>query len=101
MFTTVKDGKGTFKIKTAKLPEFQLALAKASKIRRKPVTGGVSRSYPLTGFGAMLSTEAYVREYMRLNPKDHKDIDFQLSRFEPLSNALTVPEGVDSCEVEP
>lgn len=81
---------------------------KASKSRRKPVTGGVSRVYPKGG--EHMSTDLYVRSYILANAGTYKgdDIDNDRLFFGPLSTRLTIPEGVDAdisdqdtiCEVD-
>lgn len=73
-----------------------------SKIKqhRPVIRGGVSRQYPVDG--DVMSTRDYVIAYARLNHHRYTmyddDIAEYLARFEPLSNHVSVPEGIDSCE---
>jgi len=67
----------------------------ASKItgKHKPVRPKApKRTYPK--FGESLSTHAYVRDYYAMNALG------ETNHFAPLSKHLSVPQGVDSMEVE-
>jgi len=69
--------------------------ALAGKItgRHKPVRPKApKRTYPK--FGESLSTHAYVRDYYAMNGLG------ETNHFAPLSKHLSVPQGVDSMEVE-
>ena len=95
MFTTIKYETGTYKVKTDKVPEFTLALAKASKIRRRgPLRGGVARVYPANGH--YMSTAAYVFLYQARN----SGALIRSWDWAPLSEHVSVPEGVDSQELD-
>jgi hypothetical protein len=96
---------------TLKSPEraAQVQELASKKARRKPITAGCGRSYPR--FGANLSTYAYVRDYYAMNaPGVYCRTGSQetarqaglaaLDMFEPLSTRISVPQGVDSMEVE-
>ena len=67
---------------------------KASKIRRKPVTGGVSRAYP--SGGGRMSTSGYVLAYLTANAHHSQSVSDALLFFKPLSTQITIPEGVDA-----
>ena len=79
-----------------------------SKIKCKPVRpkGGVSRLYP--AYGETMSTAEYVSQYYTLNSnrRNFKSSvapygDANLAGFyEGLSDRVSVPQGVDSMEVE-
>ena len=61
--------------------------------KHKPVRPKApKRTYPT--FGANLSTHAYVRDYYAMNGLG------ETNHFEPLSKHISVPQGVDSMEVE-
>jgi hypothetical protein len=79
---------------TLKSPEraAQVQELASKKARRKPITAGCGRSYPR--FGANLSTHAYVRDYYAMNALGESN------HFAPLSKHISVPQGVDSMEVE-
>ena len=81
-------------IYTLKSPEraAQVQELASKKARRKPITAGCGRSYPR--FGAELSTHAYVRDYFAMNALG------ETNHFAPLSKHISVPQGVDSMEVE-
>jgi hypothetical protein len=67
----------------------------ASKItgKHKPVRPKApKRTYPK--FGESLSTHAYVRDYYAMNALGESN------HFAPLSKHISVPQGVDSMEVE-
>ena len=67
----------------------------ASKItgKHKPVRPKApKRNYPK--FGESLSTHAYVRDFYAMNGLG------ETNHFEPLSKHISVPQGVDSMEVE-
>lgn len=69
--------------------------ALAGKItgKHKPVRPKASkRTYPT--FGADLSTHAYVRDYYAMNALGESN------HFAPLSKHVSVPQGVDSMEIE-
>ena len=90
----------TLKIKstTYKLHSLERAMAVqalTSKItgKHKPVRPKApKRNYPK--FGESLSTHAYVRDYYAMNGLG------ETNHFAPLSTHLSVPQGVDSMEVE-
>ena len=64
-----------------------------SKIKCKPVRPKAQkRTYPR--FGDSLSTHAYVRDYYAMNALG------ETNHFAPLSKHISVPQGVDSMEVE-
>ena len=108
----------TLKIKSttytlASLERADQVQAIASKItgKHKPVRskGGTGRSFPR--FGAELSTHDYVRDYYAMNaPGVYCAARNQaaaleagnaaLDMFAPLSKHISVPQGVDSMEVE-
>ena len=98
-------------IYTLKSPEraAQVQALASKKARRKPITAGCARSYPR--FGAVLSTHDYVRDYFAMNaPGVYCGARSQaaaleagnaaLDMFEPLSKHISIPQGVDSMEVE-
>ena len=61
--------------------------------KHKPVRPKApKRNYPK--FGESLSTHAYVRDYYAMNGLG------ETNHFAPLSTHLSVPQGVDSMEVE-
>jgi hypothetical protein len=64
---------------------------KFAKTRRKPVTGGCSRTFPKNG--ELMSTAVYVTEYMMKNSLEYRDVDFQLTMFQPLSKVISKLEG--------
>lgn len=64
-----------------------------SKIKCKPPRlKAAKRTYPR--FGDSLSTYAYVRDYYAMNGLG------ETNHFEPLSKHISVPQGVDSMEIE-
>lgn len=96
---------------TLKSPEraAQVQELASKKARRKPITAGCGRSYPR--FGAELSTHAYVRDYFAMNVPGvycrtgSQEVARQaglaaLDMFEPLSTHISIPQGVDSMEIE-
>ena len=90
----------TLKINTttytlASLDRVLAVQALASKItgKHKPVRPKApKRSYPR--WGASLSTSDYVRDYYAMNALGESN------HFAPLSKHISVPQGVDSMEVE-
>ena len=61
--------------------------------KHKPVRPkAAKRTYPR--FGDSLSTHAYVRDYYAMNALG------ETNHFAPLSKHISVPQGVDSMEVE-
>lgn len=90
----------TLKIKSttytlASLERTLAVQALAAKItgKHKPVRPKApKRTYPK--FGESLSTHAYVRDYYAMNGLGESN------HFAPLSTYLSVPQGVDSMEVE-
>ena len=90
----------TLKIKSttytlASLDRVLAVQALAAKItgKHKPVRPKApKRNYPK--FGESLSTHAYVRDYYAMNGLG------ETNHFAPLSTHLSVPQGVDSLEVE-
>jgi hypothetical protein len=90
----------TLKIKSttytlASLERTLAVQALAGKItgKHKPVRPKApKRTYPR--FGDSLSTHAYVRDYYAMNALG------ETNHFAPLSKHISVPEGVDSTEIE-
>ena len=90
----------TLKIETttytlASLERTLAVQALAAKItgKHKPVRPKApKRTYPK--FGESLSTHAYVRDYYAMNGLG------ETNHFAPLSTHISVPQGVDSMEVE-
>ena len=91
----------TLKINTttytlASLDRVLAVQALAGKItgKHKPVRskGGTGRSFPR--WGASLSTSDYVRDFYAMNALG------ETNHFAPLSKHISVPQGVDSMEVE-
>ena len=106
---TLKIESTTYTLKSPERAAQVQALA-GKKARRKPITAGCGRSYPR--FGAELSTHAYVRDYYAMNAPGVYCPGFNsqekarqaglaaLDMFEPLSTRISIPQGVDSMEVE-
>lgn len=110
MLITIRLGRTMYKIKPENEARVMEGYAKATKIKRKPITAGCGRSFPR--FGAALSTHDYVRDYFAMNApgvycavssnpaKALEAGDAALDMFKPLSKHISVPQGVDSMEVE-
>ena len=109
MLTTIRLGRTMYKIKPENEARIMDGYAKAAKIKRKPITAGCGRKFPT--FGANLSTHAYVRDYFAMNaPGVYCAVRNQaaaleagnaaLDMFEPLSAHISIPQGIDSMEVE-
>ena len=90
-----------------RIEKFNIDYIKAGKIRRIRNIGGCSRSFPPAWLAERMSTLDYVRAYYRANsgvwmsssikpPKEW--VALQLEFFGPLSDRITVPDGVDSVE---
>ena len=75
--------------------------ALATKKTRKPVLTTGKRVYPL--YGAQCSTAAYVREYYLANAAVYvaygEACQFD-NFFRPMSTHVSVPQGVDSMEID-
>lgn len=109
MLTTIRLGRTMYKIKPENEARIMDGYAKAAKIKRKPITAGCGRKFPT--FGAHLSTHAYVRDYFAMNaPGVYCAVRNQsaaleagnaaLDMFEPLSAHISIPQGIDSVEVD-
>ena len=90
-----------------RIEKFQTDYIKAGKIRKVRNIGGCSRTFPPLYLAERMSTLDYVKAYYRSNSgvwmsssiKPTKEWDaLQLEFFEPLSDRITVPDGVDSVE---
>jgi len=91
----------------SRIEKFKIDYAKASKIRKIRNSGGCSRNFPPAYMAERMSTLDYVKAYYRenygvwmsLGIKPSKEWDaLQLEFFEPLSDNITQPEGLDSVE---
>ena len=109
MLTTIRLGRTMYKIKPENEARIMEGYAKAAKTKRKPITAGCGRKFPT--FGANLSTHAYVRDYFAMNaPGVYCAVRNQaaaleacnaaLDMFEPLSAHISIPQGIDSMEVD-
>lgn len=90
-----------------RIEKFQIDYIKASKIRKVRTIGGCTRSFPPAFLTERMSTLDYVKAYYLANSgvwmpssiKPSKEWEaLQLEFFEPLSDRITVPDGVDSVE---
>jgi hypothetical protein len=104
-------GKARYTIRDDREGFLEQVLKITGKHKKVRLQGGVSRNYPR--YGAECSTAEYVRQYHIANAAiytatdgkgkiyDHegyvKSID---DFFQPMSTGITVPQGVDSMEVE-
>lgn len=108
MLTTIRLGRTMYKIKPENEARIMEGYFKAAKIKRKPITVGCGRKFPT--FGANLSTHAYVRDYFAMNAAgvycggSHEAARqaglAALELFEPLSEHISIPQGIDSMEVD-
>ena len=90
-----------------RIDKFSVDYIKAGRIRRVRNIGGCSREFPPAYLAERMSTLDYVKAYYRanfgvwtssrLNLTKEWDSS-QLEFFEPLSDRITVPDGVDSVE---
>jgi len=108
---TVTIGKARYTISEERVDFMEQALKCTGKHKPVKAKGGVSRNYPR--YGAQCSTAEYVRQYHIANAAVYtatdgkgkiygheayvKSID---DFFQPMSTGITVPEGVDSMEME-
>jgi len=108
---TVIIGKARYTIRDDRVGFLEQALKCTGKHKPVKAKGGVSRNFPR--YGAQSSTADYVREYHIANAGvytatdgrgkiyGHKEyVQSVLDMYQPLSTGITVPEGVDSMEVE-
>ena len=90
---TLKIESTTYTLKSPERAAQVQALANKITGKHKPVRPkAAKRTYPR--FGDSLSTHAYVRDYYAMNALG------ETNHFAPLSKHLSVPQGVDSMEVE-
>jgi hypothetical protein len=107
---TITLGKARYTVRDDRTDFLEQALKFTGKHKKVRLQGSVSRKYP--HYGAQCSTADYVRQYHIANAAvytatnngkiyDHagyvKSID---DFFQPMSTHQTVPQGVDSVEVE-
>lgn len=107
---TVRIEKARYTIRDDRVGFMEHALKYTGKHKPVKAKGGVSRNFPR--YGAQSSTADYVREYYIANAGvytatnngqiyGHKEyVQSVMDMFQPLSTGITVPEGVDSMEVE-
>ena len=90
---TLKINTTTYKLHTLERVLAVQALAGKITGKHKPVRPkAAKRTYPR--FGESLSTHAYARDFYAMNALG------ETNHFAPLSKHISVPQGVDSMEVE-
>jgi hypothetical protein len=93
MLITIRLGRTMYRIKPENEARIMEGYAKAAKIKHKPARPKApKRTYPR--FGDSLSTHAYVRDFYAMNGLG------ETNHFAPLTMHVSIPQGVDSMEVE-